>query len=99
MSKSNFRLLRDLLLVLPINAKVDTDSGIIVTAVDKTAPQEGVVIDVGQGKLDENGILIEMQYKRGDRIVYARNGVRDLKYKDDTLHVVPSNEVLCKLIA
>lgn len=93
----NFRLLRDLVLVFPISAKVQTDSGLIVTAVDKTAPQEGIVVAVGEGKEDLKGKPVPVIYKRGDRIIYARQGGHNIKYQDDVLHVIPATEILCRL--
>lgn len=90
--KANFRLLRNLVLILPINAKMSTDSGIIITAIDKTAPQEGVVIAVGEGTEES-----PMHYKPGMRVIYSKSNIRDIKYEGDTLHVIPSSEILVVL--
>ena len=97
--KTNFTMLRDLVMIYPITAKVQAETGIIVTALDKTAPQEGVVVAVGPGDTDKKGRFIPVELKPGDRVIFVKVGARELTYEKDVFFVVPATEVLCTLTA
>jgi chaperonin GroES len=94
--KSNFRLLRDLVMVYPIKAKEQTESGIIVTAIDPTAPMEGFVLAVGPGKV-EDGKLVPVPVEYGDKIVFIKSDAREVKYEKDTFLVISAGDILCKV--
>lgn len=96
--KTNFTMLRDLVMIYPVQAKAQTETGLIVTCIDKTAPQEGFVVAVGPGDTDKKGRFIPVELQQGDRVIFTKTGARELKYEKDVFYVVPVGEVLCKLI-
>jgi chaperonin GroES len=96
--KTNFTMLKDLIMVYPIKAKQSTASGLIITSIDRTAPGEGFVLAVGPGAAKEDGTLSKMPCTAGDRIVYAKSDLKEVKYGDDTLHVIPATQVLARLV-
>lgn len=96
--KINFSLLRDLVMVYPIPNKAQSETGIIVTnIVDKTAPREGIVLACGPGKLDDDGVLQPIDYKFGERVMYVLANLHTVKHEKDVFHVIPADEILCKL--
>lgn len=92
-------MLRDLVMVYPVPAKAQTQTGIIVTSlVDKTAPREGIVIAAGPGKRnDDTGEIVPINYKFGDHVVYVMGNLTEVKNDKEIFHVIPSSEILCIL--
>ncbi len=72
MGKLKIRPLGDKLVVEPLEAVEKTKGGIILPDTAKEKPQEGKVVAVGKGKTDENGKLIPMEVKIGDKILYGK---------------------------
>lgn len=70
----NFKPLADRVLVEPVQAETKTASGIIIPDTAKEKPQEGTVIAVGNGKIDE-----PMTVKVGDKVLYGKYAGTELK--------------------
>ena len=72
------RPLGDRVLVLRIEGEEKTAGGLIIPDTAKEKPQEGKVIAVGPGKLDENGKRLPMTVKKGDRILFSKYGGNEI---------------------
>ena len=94
--KSNFRMMRGLIMVLPQTA-VRQEGELVVVGVDPTVPIEGIVLVVGEGARGKRNTIEPMPVKQGDRIVFVKSAAREIKYKGDTLLVIKPADVLCKL--
>ena len=68
----NFRPLGDRVLVKRVDEEAKTKGGIIIPDTAKEKPQEGEVIAVGPGAKDDQGKLIAMDVKAGDRILFGK---------------------------
>ncbi|MFO7785117.1 MAG: co-chaperone GroES [Thermodesulfobacteriota bacterium] len=87
------RPLSDRVVVLRIEEEQQTSGGIIIPDTAKEKPQQGKVIAVGPGKLDENGKRISMGVKKNDRVLFGKyagndiniNGVEHLIMKEDDI--------------
>jgi chaperonin GroES len=75
--------LGDRLVVEPIEQEEATASGILLPETAKEKPQEGKVIAVGPGKLDDSGKRVKMEVKEGDRVLYAKYAGTEVKLEDD----------------
>lgn len=64
--------LHDRVLVKPLEKEEVTRGGIVLPDTAKEKPQEGEVIAVGPGKMDDDGKTIPMSVKPGDRVIYAK---------------------------
>lgn len=64
--------LHDRVLVVRIEEEEKTSGGIIIPDTAKEKPQEGKVIAVGTGKLDEDGKRIPLDVKKGDRVLFSK---------------------------
>ena len=71
MAKTKFRPLHDRVVVRRIEADEKTKGGIIIPDTVKEKPSEGEIIAVGPGGRDENGKLIPMGVKAGDRVLFG----------------------------
>jgi len=67
-----FRPLHDRVVVTRIDAEDKTAGGIIIPDTAKEKPTEGEVIAVGPGGRDENGKLIPIDLKTGDRVLFGK---------------------------
>ena len=88
--------LGDRLVVKPIPREEVTKSGIVLPDTVKEKPQEGQVLAVGPGRLDENGKRIAMEVKVGDRVLYAKYGGVEIKENDEELIILRESDILAK---
>ena len=72
MAKINLKPLTDRVIVKPMKQEEKTKGGIIVPDTAKEKPVEGTVIAVGPGKVSEDGKLVKMEVKEGDKILYGK---------------------------
>lgn len=62
---------------------VKTKSGIFIPdTIDKEKPDQGKIIEVGPGKKDENGKIIPMSVKKGQKVVFSKYGPDEIKIGD-----------------
>ncbi|WP_376792276.1 co-chaperone GroES [Thermoflexus sp.] len=79
MAEIKLRPLADRVVVEPIEREEMTPSGIILPETAKERPQEGRVIAVGPGRVDENGKRVPMEVKVGDRVLFAKYAGTEFK--------------------
>jgi chaperonin GroES len=79
----NLKPLGDRLVVEPIEQEETTASGILLPETAKEKPQEGKVVAVGPGRLDENGKRVKMEVSEGDRVLYAKYAGTEIKLEAD----------------
>ncbi len=68
--------------------------GIIIPDTAKEKPQEGTIISVGPGKLDENGKLIPMTLKQGDRIIFSKYAGTEITIDGEELLIMRESDIL-----
>lgn len=84
----NFKPLADRVLVEPTAAETTTASGIIIPDTAKEKPQEGTVVAVGNGKVDE-----PMTVKVGDKVLYGKYAGTELKLDGKDYLIVKENDL------
>ncbi|MCX5794066.1 MAG: co-chaperone GroES [Elusimicrobia bacterium] len=87
LSKVKIQPLGDRVLVKPVEAKEIKRGGIIIPDTAKEKPQEGEVVAVGKGKMTEEGKVLPMDVKPGDRILYGKYSGNEIKI-DDVEHLI-----------
>jgi chaperonin GroES len=75
--------LGDRMVVEPIEQDETTAGGILLPETAKEKPQEGKVIAVGPGRVDESGNRVKMEVKEGDRVLYAKYAGTEIKLEGD----------------
>jgi chaperonin GroES len=93
-TKTNVRPLEDRILVRPEEGQETTISGIVIPDTAKEKPQEGVVLAVGPGKRNEDGELIALDVKEGDRVLYSKYGGTEITVEGDDLLILTARDVL-----
>ena len=89
-----FRPLHDRVVVRRIEQQEKTAGGIIIPDTAKEKPMEGEVIAVGPGGRDENGKLIPIDLKAGDRILFGKWSGTEVKIDGDDLIIMKESDVL-----
>lgn len=83
----NVRPLNDRVLVARIEGEKKTAGGIIIPDTAKEKPQEGKVIAVGPGKLDDEAKRVPLDVKKGDRVLFSKYGGTEIKL-DGVEHLI-----------
>ena len=87
------RPLGDRVLVLPIEQDEDKKGGIIIPDTAKEKPQEGKIVAVGPGK-HEDGKLVPMNVKKGDRVLYSKYGGTEIKIDGKDHLIMREDDIL-----
>ena len=93
---SKVQPLADRVVVKPIEREEKTKSGIYLPDTAKEKPQEGEVVAVGPGRIDETGKRIPMDLKVGDRVIYAKYGGTEIKVDDEEMMILRESDILAK---
>jgi chaperonin GroES len=89
--------LHDRIVIKPVVHEEVLASGIVIPDTAKEKPQQGHVIAVGPGKLDDNGKRIAMDVQKGDRVLYAKYTGQEIKIDQEELIVISEKDVLAKV--
>jgi len=87
------RPLQDRILVERIEEEVKK-GGIIIPDSAKEKPQQGKVIAVGPGRVDENGKRIPMEVKKGDIILFGKYSGNEIRVGEDPHLIMREDDVL-----
>ena len=94
MAKLKFRPLHDRVVVKRIDAEEKSKGGIIIPDTAKEKPQEGEVVAVGPGGRDENGKLITIDIKAGDRVLFGKWSGTEVKLDGDELLIMKESDIM-----
>ena len=86
----------DRLVVRPIEREEKTKGGIFLPDTAKEKPQEGEVLAVGPGRLNDDGNRIAMDVKAGDIVVYSKYGGTEIKVDEEDLVILRESDILAK---
>lgn len=89
MSEITIQPLADRVLVLPAAAETQTASGIIIPDTAKEKPQQGSVIAIGNGKVDE-----PLTVKVGDKVLYGKYAGTELKWEGKDYLIMRESDIL-----
>ena len=93
---STFNPLGDRIAVRPLPADEKTSSGLYIPDTAKEKPQQGTVVAVGPGRM-EDGVHIDMSVREGDRVLYGKYAGTDLVLDDEELLIMKESDVLGRL--
>lgn len=88
------RPLGDRVLVKPLEVEEKKKGGIIIPDTAKEKPQEGKVIAVGKGKITEQGKILPLDVKVGDRILFGKYSGNEIKIDDEDYLIVREEDIL-----
>jgi len=88
------RPLSDRVLVKMKESEETTKSGIILASGSQEKPQIAEVIEIGPGGIDENGKKVEMQVKKGDKVITSKYSGTEVKYEGTDYIIVKQSDIL-----
>ncbi len=88
------RPLHDRILVLRIEEEEKTKGGIIIPDSAKEKPQEGKVVAVGNGKVNEDGNVTPLDVKRGDKILFSKYSGSEVNLDSEEHLIIREDDVL-----
>jgi chaperonin GroES len=88
------RPLQDRVIVKRVDEEEKTKGGIIIPDTAKEKPQEGKVIAVGKGKVDEDGKVRPLDVKAGDRILFGKYAGTEIKIDGEEHLILREDDIL-----
>ena len=95
----SFRPLHDRVVVRRLEAEEKTAGGIIIPDTAKEKPMEGEVVAVGPGARDDQGKLVPLDVKEGDRILFGKWSGTEVKLDGKDLLIMKESDILGVLAA
>ena len=89
--------LEDRIVVQSLEAETTTASGLVIPDTAKEKPQEGTVVAVGPGRVDDSGNRVPMDLKEGDVVIYSKYGGTEVKYAGQEYLILSARDVLAVL--
>ena len=86
--------LADRVVVKPVEAEEKTKSGLILTASAQEKPQFAEVVAVGPGAYDDNGKLIPMDVKVGQKVITSKYSGTEVKVDGVEYNIVKQGDIL-----
>lgn len=88
------RPLQDRILVQRLEEETTTKGGIIIPDTAKEKPQQGKVLALGKGRFLQNGQIIPLIVKEGDRVLFARYAGTEVKVEGEELLIMREDDIL-----
>ena len=86
--------LEDRIVVKTLEAETTTASGLVIPDSAKEKPQEGEVLAVGPGRVDDNGNRVPLDVAVGDKVIYSKYGGTEVKYNGEEYLILSARDVL-----
>jgi chaperonin GroES len=91
--------LEDRIVVKALEAETTTASGLVIPDTAKEKPQEGEVLAVGPGRVDDNGNRVPLDVTVGDKVIYSKYGGTEVKYAGEDYLVLSARDILAVVVA
>ena len=89
-----FRPLHDRVVVKRVEEEGKTKGGIIIPDTAKEKPMEGEIVAVGPGARDDNGKVVPLDVKAGDRILFGKWSGTEIKLDGDDLLIMKESDIM-----
>ena len=96
MKKVHINPLSDRVVVMPEEVDDITASGIILPDTAKEKPQMGKIVAAGPGKISDNGNIVKMMLKSGDKVLYGKYSGTEITLNDDEVLIMRESDILAK---
>jgi chaperonin GroES len=88
------RPLHDRIVVKRLEEEEKTSGGIIIPDTAKEKPQQGKVIAVGKGRILEDGKVVPLVVKEGDRVLFNKYAGTEIKIESDEHLIMREDDIL-----
>ena len=98
-TEAKIRPLGDRVVIKPSPKEEVSKGGIVLPDTAKEKPQEGEIIAVGPGRLNDEGQRIAMEVKVGDKIIYSKYAGTEFKLDDEEYVIMRETDILAQKIS
>ena len=95
----NIRPLHDRIIVERLEEETTTASGIIIPDSAKEKPMQGDVVAVGKGKVTEDGKVLPLDVKVGDKVLFGKYAGTEVKVEGEELLVMKEDDIMAVIEA
>lgn len=93
----NVKPLADRVIVKPVDPEEKKQGNIIIPDTAKEKPQEGEIVAVGPGKVNDAGSKVAMEVKKGDRVLYGKYSGTEVTIDGDEYLIMRESDILAVL--
>ena len=97
LTATKIKPLGDRVLVEPLEREEVTSSGIVLPDTAKEKPQEGTVVAVGSGRVDDKGQKHALEVKAGNKVLYGKYAGTEIKIEGKEFLIVSEKDILAIL--
>jgi chaperonin GroES len=90
----NLRPLGDRVVIEPAEGEEVTTGGILLPETAKEKPQQGTIVAIGAGRRDDDGKLIPMDVKLGEKVLYAKYAGTEIKVDGKKVLILKESDIL-----
>ena len=94
LTKVKIRPLGDRILVKPLDKEKQERGGLIIPDTAKEKPQEGEIVAVGKGKVTDDGKLLPMDVKTGEKVLYGKYSGTEIKIDGEDHLIMHQDDLL-----
>lgn len=91
--------LEDRIVVKTLEAETTTASGLVIPDSAKEKPQEGEVLAVGPGRIDDKGNRVPLDVAVGDKVIYSKYGGTEVKYAGEEYLILSARDILAVVVS
>ena len=86
--------LEDRVVIQTVEAEQTTSFGLVLPDTAKEKPQEGKVVAVGPGRIDDNGKRVPVDVAEGDLVIHSKYGGTEVKYDGEEYLILSARDIL-----
>ncbi len=90
----NVRPLADRVVVKPLDTEEQQKGGIIIPDTAKEKPQQGEIVEVGTGRVTDEGKRIDLEVHKGDKVLYGKYSGTEVTLNGDELLIMRESDIL-----
>jgi chaperonin GroES len=90
----NLKPIKDRIVIRVLEAETQTKSGIFIPDAAAEKPSQGEVLAAGSGRVTEDGTVVPMDVKTGDRVLFGKYAGQTVKIDGEELHILREDDVM-----
>ena len=86
--------IRDRVVIRLVEAETATKSGIIIPDAAVEKPDQGEVLATGEGRVTEDGVVIPLEVKTGDRVLFSKHAGQTVKVDGNEYRILKEDDIM-----
>ena len=86
--------IREYVVIRRLESESKTSGGLIIPDTAKEKPVQGIVVGVGEGKIDDNGQSVKPVVKEGDKVLFTKWSGTEVKMDGETFLVMKESDII-----